>query len=329
MKDKIIYKELDTYKGLSILLIIMLHSLCNSPINLRGADSIHFFRDLIMFMSPNALFFFASGFLFVKSSAKYKISEFVWKKAVRLLIPMVVFSLATIFIKLQASSFVNHPIENVWIEVLSILLGRHYWFLYSLFFIFLLHKLCKGSIRLVFSCILFIASIFVVGKDSMSIIDKTIYYNAFFYVGSIVGNSSRYTVVRDYVLNNRLLTASAFTVVVIFCLFCIEQTWPINIYIQHYILPFIAISYVWLISLLLKDVRSITFLGRYSLQYYLNHLLFITASFILGGKFYGFIQNYIVVYSFIVLFTLMIATIILCLERILAKKKIFGILFGL
>ena len=141
---KIIYKELDVYKGLSILFIIMLHSLCASPLNIREAESMQLMRSFISLVSPNALFFFASGFLFVKSSKKYSFRDFAHNKFKRLLIPMAVFGVLSIIIKSLASSFVNNPIENVYAAFFSIFIGKYYWFLYALFWMFIIHK-CLGD----------------------------------------------------------------------------------------------------------------------------------------------------------------------------------------
>lgn len=177
--------ELDVFKGISILLIILLHSMCRFPINLHDAEPLQWVNSLIAFTSPLALFFFASGFLFSKSADESNV-EFIKKKAVRLLIPLFFFSILKVTLKYAASSIVRSPSESLVRDFLGIFLGEQYWFLYSFFLIFIINKLFYNQ-RALIAIVILVLNLFGLLNTSLFTIDNMSYYNSFFVIGSYVG----------------------------------------------------------------------------------------------------------------------------------------------
>ena len=96
---KIYYPEVDTLKGIAILFIIFSHSFCEFPVDIRGH------LPLLQFFSVSfalGLFFICSGFLFRDDMSW---SQFVKKKGLRIVVPMLVFGYVNVFLRLAFTSF--------------------------------------------------------------------------------------------------------------------------------------------------------------------------------------------------------------------------------
>ena len=117
----------------------------------------HWFNETIyMFHVP--LFFICSGYLYQKYSKVYNFN--IWwknviKKLINLGIPYFVFSLLTWILKVVFSSNVNNQIGGL-IDILFFHPTSPYWYLYTLFFLFLIIPtfINKKNIYLYFSFII-------------------------------------------------------------------------------------------------------------------------------------------------------------------------------
>lgn len=94
------------------------------------------------------LFFICSGFLyqqFTKEQTAKNYAKGILKKLISLGIPYFVFSTATYFLKTLFSSQVNYALEEGLAKTLFLNPLSPYWFLYSLFFMFLLSPILKNK----------------------------------------------------------------------------------------------------------------------------------------------------------------------------------------
>lgn len=120
MDSRIIYW--DALKGFAILLVILSHSL----FTVSGTDSV-LFRVIYSFHVP--LFFAISGYFFFFSLQRHKTSEVLLKKAIQLLLPVIIVSTIDWFLSyLDMSLSLKDNLIN-WISRFE----RTLWFFLSLF----------------------------------------------------------------------------------------------------------------------------------------------------------------------------------------------------
>ena len=104
---KIYYPEVDTLKGIAILFNIFSHSFCEFPVDIRGH------LPLLQFFSASfalGFFFICSGFLFRDDMSW---SQFVKKKGLRIVVPMLVFGYVNVFLRLAFTSFTRTKVGGV------------------------------------------------------------------------------------------------------------------------------------------------------------------------------------------------------------------------
>lgn len=137
MSGKKFYEEINTLKGLAIVCVLFCHAIILYPINLLEND---LWREIFKFFGsfPMPLFFLISGYCF---SYKGNYIDFIGKKALRLMLPYVVFGLVDVIPRQLLSSLVNRP-SSIGESLKSMLLyGGQYWFLYTLFAVFAIYPL--------------------------------------------------------------------------------------------------------------------------------------------------------------------------------------------
>lgn len=187
------YDQIDALKGIAIFLVVLGHSIIVYPINLHENVICDFiFRWLSSVHMP--LFFLISGFCF---SFRNNYKEYIWKKVKRLVVPYIVFSAIDILSRFLLPGLVNgkSSIEESLYKVLAY--GGEYWFLYTLFLIFLIYPLiyrfAKGHI---YKYVLVIAGLlglyFFLPAISLLTLKSVIYYLIYFTFGvmlkEFVGN---------------------------------------------------------------------------------------------------------------------------------------------
>lgn len=317
--EKRYYNEIDVFKGGAILLIILLHSRCQFPLDVFHADEMRFVNGFISFMTPNALFFFSSGFLFHKTADK---KLFLKKKALRLLLPMLFFGIISVTLRLLASNYTRSHLDNALSAYCSILLGHYYWFLYALFLMFCIKNFLNQKIESLI-CILFLAySLFgLVEKQDLNIIQKCSFYYIWFTSGCIIGNSSIYIKYKESVNNNKKVYLVATLIALLICIYLYTDVVK-NVYILYFT-PILSICIALVISISLQNNKLLSFFGKYSLQYYLNHILILLACFYIGSLFFSYIPHYFITYCIIVLCTILFSSIMLYVEIKLKRVHFF------
>jgi fucose 4-O-acetylase-like acetyltransferase len=137
-QEKKRFREIDALKGVGIAMVLLGHSIIEFPIDL---SLIPWCRFLHIFVSSAhmPLFFGVSGYCF----GFHGWGEYLSKKARRILVPYLVFSLTGVLAKLLLPSLVNGSVQlsrTAW----SVLTGGQHWFLYTLFAIFLFFPLVRS-----------------------------------------------------------------------------------------------------------------------------------------------------------------------------------------
>lgn len=177
------YEEIDIMKGIAIFLVVLGHSIIVYPIDLHEVDWCRFINDFAR-MIHMPLFFIVSGFCF---HYKGDYLAYIKKKCYRILIPYIVFNVIDCLPRAFASGLVNRPrglIESIY----SIfVLGGAYWFLYSLFLIFLFFPLVAKYLNNGFSygCAIIICVIlkFIPNIPKEFLLWRTVYHLLYFVIG--------------------------------------------------------------------------------------------------------------------------------------------------
>lgn len=315
--DKKRYEEIDILKGIAILMVMMGHSFSTAPINIY-ADLPIFGSFVREFQMP--LFFIASGFLF---SSKDSFVQTLRKKGVRLILPYVTFSLLLVSLRVLRQLMIGGGID--YNQILGLFTGENYWFLYSLFLTMVICSFSQKTIYLITICILamiLIASTNVV-NISVCTVGRTVYYIPFFIVGNYIRSIYRFL--------NRInmvpITIAAFSSTIIFY-FIFEPSLRLHLDLQHYPVKFVGCILTWAMSLLVMKsgllLKFFGYFGRYSLQYYLNHQLFIAILFVIVPMI-GIIKPVTALFSIFIL-AVGISSIMLLIEQ---KVPVLSLICGL
>lgn len=317
------FEELDVLKGGAILLIILLHSRCEFPLDIIHSEDMKYVNGLIAFMSPNALFFFASGFLFRHSDDTKK---FLSKKTARLLIPMFFFAMISVTLRLVASNYTRSHIDNPIGAYCSIFVGKYYWFLYALFIMLCIKNFINRRIEC-FLCafLLFYTVFFLIEMNQFNIFQKVSYYYIWFTLGSIIGPSSYYKKFKNIIEKNKVASFLAAITLLIICVHLCSVEIHINPYLMYFV-PLLSIYVSIVLSIIFKNNMMLSFWGRFTLQYYLNHILILLACFYVGAYVYKLMPNYLVAYGTILTCTILVSTLMLYFE---VRIKKLHFLFGL
>lgn len=277
---KVYYKEINIVKGVAMLMVIMGHSFCQYPIDLSSTTP-EVMQNIIRF-AQMPVFFLASGFLYNRFEP---FNSFISKKSKRIILPFIVFSLISIALRIVAAPFSHSgrvPVAELFVDLLC---GKIYWFLYALMIIMVVCRLVSQKTKyLAFVAIL---SLFVyVGvwhADVELIVKRIAYYLLFFILGILL--RTHYSHIY-YAISRFAIWLLPVSVVAYVCLclptllsglsnlFCVNSISYLIIY--RYIIPLIGCTAIWTFAILLSRIAKTSFVehfGKYSLQYYLNHLL--------------------------------------------------------
>jgi fucose 4-O-acetylase-like acetyltransferase len=279
MDDK--NQQLNTLRGLACIFLVAFHVVGgNSGSGMRLSEGfLREFNDALIYIRM-PLFTFLSGFVYAYRPFTENAPLFVLKKSRRLILPML--TVGTIFAVLQSlTPGTNYSVSN-WF-LLHIIPVGHFWFVESLFFIFLivvaLERLSLFSSSLKFWFVFFVASLFFISPISISYfsISGVIYLFPFFIFGMGV---HRYGMLKN--------TQSFFLFFLVLFIILVFM------FVYFNIIPFqdrrslFSLFVGCLSCLLLYKLRFsnafIAFVGVFSYSIYLFHVFFTASSRILLNK---------------------------------------------
>ena len=227
------------------------------------------------------VFFFISGFLYVRSSLfKKNYMELVKSKWKRLIVPFLFMSFVMWGFKLCLNqSMLEHPVSLSWSYFMNVLFApwdgpiRHLWFVESLLLYFLLTPLYKWTLNSKYSVlggvmvgifITFLPSILAVPNPEVLTYRKACAHFVYFYLGMVV---MKFDLVK-YVQNYWALVLSP---IIYYTLSAVPSILPY----QSLWIHFVGIPYILSLSWFLSErwPNLLSNVGKYSYQIYLLHML--------------------------------------------------------
>lgn len=314
------YYEIDTLRGLAILLVLLGHSVIYVPINLMEIKWCEtMYKYICMFHMP--LFFIISGFLFTYK-ANYKV--YIIQKIKRILVPYIIFSIIDLFPRHLFPSLINgnnplcEDIYNI------ILFGGQYWFLYTLFYIFLVFPCIeKVIIKHKYSiCPIYIILIIfrILGVTRFLLLDRFITYLFFFLIGYQIKGLYSDNLKNNF--NSKLIAATLVTS------FLIAGTLETTV-LTSIIRAILGMLMSYSIIVMLEKTRInklFKICGEYSLQLYLLNGFILVPTRVITVKILG-ISNSFLIISIIFLLNVIIGLLVTTL--IINKVNILRFLSGI
>lgn len=310
------YYEIDVFKGIAILLIILGHCFCSYPVDF-STTGLHYFQEYILSFHLN-IFFVASGLLF---SVGQDWVTFLHKKTQRLLLPWLTFSILSILLRVVFSSITHGHIDNFFETFLmNIVCGNYFWFLYALFIMMALTKIiCQKNVLMTVGFLLFLLQLLMVTynyaiRPNILCLSRVIHFYPWFIIGYLL--KEYYSSLTAFVENNKLgCTIYSFTSLVLMLFFVLLG----GTLVEYIVLPFLGVTSLYIIAVLITITKNniinriFIFFGKYSLQYYLNHLLVMLGCYYVGSYFFSISP----VVSLLVIFltAMLVSTMILWTER--------------
>lgn len=324
------YKTIDILRGIAITLVVLGHAIIIFPVNLHEVPWCSFvFTWLSSVHMP--LFFVISGFCYSTVNLS-NYGAYIVKKAKRLLVPYFSIGILGIIMALLLPSLVNGQ-TNLKDSVFSMILtGGGYWFLYTLFIIFMifpvLEKVYKTN-RFIFLGINVAAlTIYFMGiLPNIFTIDQIAHYIFYFSVGYIVRkefNQFRY-IWRKFGRNGIIV----FVVLTVWigCIYALENGFSNNVYLN-----FVAsLAGFWVLTVLAQlftkyPCNTLYDCSKYSLQLYLlnGYLLVVSRTIIVN---YFSVDNSVIIIAFNILVTLVLSLVII--KYFISRFKIFRFFLGI
>ena len=326
------YKEVDILKGIAIFLVLLGHAIIYFPVNLH---EIKWCEYLFMWLScvHMPLFFLMSGFCW---SFRGGYGGYVLKKAKRLIVPYLVFSVIDLVPRALLPELVNRD-KSVTQSIADVLLrGGEYWFLYALFVIFLIFPLIDLAVKKLPAAkwIFFIlfaaaaASGIEIGIFTLTPIIKYLFY---FFAGYLAKKSMpALRRLYSFAVSHR---AVSFAVCVLSALLWCGATYILCELVDVQALRFVSglLGVFFFVSAVCLNGKSplltpFAEIGKYSLQLYLFNGVLLTVARTVIVKLLG-VTAAVPVIAFNMLVTLGISYIVI--KFIVEKVKIFRFLCGI
>jgi len=276
------YVEIDSMKGFAIFFVILGHAIILFPINLHENDYCRWLFDFVSAVHV-PLFFIVSGFCF---SFKNGFKDFLKKKFFRIVLPYLIFNIFDIIPRVLLPSVVNHS-KSLSESIIAIFLtGGGYWFLYTLFFVFLIYvplflmQRKNKVVQIIIECILFVGAIvlsYYQLPTNVFLLNELFYYLFFFNTGWLIKTY------RNNIMDFRFKSNFLGVLVPLLLLAAWIAIITVKIIIGYSILPrvlttLLAIVAVFFFTRFNWFNRIFMRFGAYSLQLYLFNGFLLVAS---------------------------------------------------
>lgn len=277
MKERII--EMDILRGLGILLVILGHCVPDFPVDLRsnvlaGGLEIWIYR----FHMP--LFFLCSGYAFCLTTIKVQglsFSTFINQRIKRIVIPYLVFSVISMLLRIIFSSVTRSGI-NIGDAIGGIFFeGKYFWFLYTLFLISIIFKVLwdqTKNLSLMLGIAIVLYVVYVILPIKFLCIDRIGVYSLYYVLGCYL---FKYREQGNKIIQKNIFFVGSIVLYVVLNLFNLHSGALVMESIFKVFYALIGILLFYGISLKYKDFTFvepfILHFGKYSLQYYLLHMI--------------------------------------------------------
>lgn len=332
--DKQRIKEIDIMRGIAIILVILGHAIIVYPIDLH---EIPWCNALFTWLSSvhMPLFFLLAGFCY---SLRKNIGEtwagcygrYLVKKVKRIVIPYVIFGVFDMVSKFVFSDLVNHQ-RGIAESLKNLILFGGYWFLYTLFIIFLIFPLLERAIGerkniwILTIVILLLLRILIVAPDILEL-DSVVMYFPYFMVGYMIKRGGAINKYKNFILGYRYVFVIGCSVAWGVCIWLVLNV--VDLDIIYVLASIVGIIDTWIFaaSVAQKRNRFLCDCSIYSLQLYLlnGYLLVIsrTAIVLILG-----VESAVVIIIFNMFVTLLISLVLI--KFVLAKIKPVKFLIGI
>lgn len=271
--EKAHYRQIDALKGIAIFLVILGHSIIRYPIDLLQDRACLFLFEWLSSVHME-LFFAISGFCF-RCPGNYR--EYLGKKARRMLVPYLVFNLLDMVPRSLFRSLVNRPREIGGSVREMIFYGGEYWFLYTLFLIFLIFPFLYRTVRgkrclMAGLLVLLLAAGYYLPYIPLFTLDRVIRYLFWFSLGVMVKEAFGG---RIFDLKIPGPARAALIALLLPLWVAVLQSWLLG---WDVLCALIGITALWLAAQFGPVITIFERFGRYSLQLYLFNGFFLVAS---------------------------------------------------
>lgn len=320
---------IDQSKGIAIILVVLGHAILGFQSSSMFTEYNHVFDyiNFTIYSFHMPLFFMISGYTYskfekVKNSKEYK--NLITKKALNLLIPYFVFCSIQILIKSILSGSTNQTVSIKDIVLLPIIPQEQFWFLYTLFFIFIIVvfmdiKINKKIVILITLVLLNLVEIHM--TNIVFAITSVCAYAIYFYIGILIYQKSDNKILE---LKNKYILLINVILYIMINIFVYNTDLNVDLerllsLVMATLGSFIIIS----ITRLKLNNKYINFIGRYSYEIFLLHTIFGSGIRIILLKIFK-IQNIGIHFTLAIVFGIAIPIII---AKIAKKIKLIDFLF--
>lgn len=313
------YDEINRLKGVAILLVLLGHSVIFTPVNLMEVNWCKtMYNYIYIFHMP--LFFIISGFLY-KYKDNYKI--YILSKVKRLLIPYVIFNIANLLLRHSFPQFINRN-NTLGRDIYDILLsGGEYWFLYTLFMIFLIFPIIEKKIDSKINCIIILIILVILRSLDLTYIFRVdeLVKNIFYF---ILG----YKIKNIYNLKYKKIIKNKYFILCSTIIFITIGIIPKNIITLIVgALSGCILAYNIVMILPYNNINKfLSYCGTYSLQLYLLNGFILVPARIIIVKILS-ISNPIIIVSSIFIINIVVGLIVI--KYIINKSKVLSYMCGI
>jgi len=274
---------IDLSKGLAIILVVIIHlllGLSESKIFNHSLFLNYFYFTLKSFLMQ--LFFLISGYLYAKGESInliIKYPRYIIKKFLNLMMPYFIFSIIFILVNMYFGKEVNERLGLKTILQIPLNPIAHFWFLYTLFAVFLITPFLDLLIKNDFIVLALLFALKIVGVHSgVFFVDSFSAWAVYFYFGKAAHNYLVH-VIKDKPnmlgiggLLYIILNISTYELI-------LKQTQNSLFYNAYSIvLAFLGIALLIFIIIIIEKghllKRLLNLLGLYSFQIYILHTFF-------------------------------------------------------
>lgn len=312
------YEEISMLRGITILLVLLGHSIIFFPINLLDYNWCSILYDYIYYFHM-PMFFLISGFCY----SKKKFKDHFISKVKRILIPYFAFSMLDLIPRYLFPSLINGNQDILTLLKQILLNGGKIWFLYALFIMFMIYPLIEKIIKNKFSMIISIILLVVINSfniTDMFLINKIVKFLPYFILGNYL----------KQIYSDKILKACGKPIIVItsiisFILLGLLPSSSICSFIKA--IAGIVMTYSIIVSIKNIKIRKLLKnFGDYSLQLYLlNGFMLVPARVITVNVLH--ISNPLLIISIICISNALIG--ILVAKYILDRYKITRVISGI